>query len=92
MLESPLDCKEIKPVNSKGDQSWDFIGRIDAKAETPILRPSHAKSWLIGEDPDAGKDWVQEKRVSEDEVLGGITDSVDTNLGKLREILRDREA
>ena len=91
-LESLLDCKEIQLVHPKGDQSWVFIGRTDVEAETPILWPPDAKNWLIGEDPDAGKDWAQEKRVSEDEVLGGITDSVDTNLGKLREILRDREA
>ena len=56
-LESPLDCKEIKPVHPKGDQSWVFIGRTDAGAETPILWPPHAKSWLIGKDPDAGRDW-----------------------------------
>ena len=55
-LESPLDCKEIQPVHSKGDQSWVFIGRTDAKAETPILWPPDAKTWLIGKDPDAGKD------------------------------------
>ena len=56
-LESPLDCKEIQPVHSKGDQSWVLFGRTDAKAETPILWPPDAKSWLIGKDPDAGKDW-----------------------------------
>ena len=68
-LESPLDCKEIQPVHSKGDQSWVFIGRTDAKAETPILWPSHVKSWLIGKDPDAGKDWgQQEKGTTEDEM------------------------
>ena len=55
-LESPLDCKEIQPVHSKGDQSWVFIGRIDVEAETPILWPPDAKSRLIGKDPDAGKD------------------------------------
>ena len=59
-LESPLDCKEIQPVHSEGDQPWDFFGRNDAKAETPVLWPPHAKSWLIGKDPDAGKDWGQE--------------------------------
>ena len=58
-LESPLDCKEIQPVHPKGDQSWVFIGRTDAEAETPILWPSHAKSWLIWKDPDAGKDWAR---------------------------------
>ena len=56
-LESPLDCKEIQPVHSKGDQSWVLIGRTDAKAETPVLWPPHAKSWLIGKDSDAGRDW-----------------------------------
>ena len=61
-LESPLDCKEIQPVHSKGDQSWVFIGRTDAKAETPIIWPPHAKSWLIGKDPDAGRDWGQEEK------------------------------
>ena len=60
-LESPLDCKEIQPVNPKGDQSWVFIGRTDAEAETPVLWPPHAKSWLIGKDPDAWRDWGQEK-------------------------------
>ena len=55
-LESPLDCKEIQPVHSKEDQSWVFFGRTDAEAETPILRPPEVKSWLIGKDPDAGKD------------------------------------
>ena len=55
-LESPLDCKEIQPVHPKGDQSWVFIGRTNAEAETPILWPLHAKSWLIGKDPDAGRD------------------------------------
>ena len=62
ILESPLDCKEIQPVHPKGDQSWVFIGRTDAEAETPILWPLHAKSWLIGKDPDAGKDWRREEK------------------------------
>ena len=61
-LESPLDCKEIQPVHSKGDQSWVFFWRTDAKAETPILWPPHVKSWLIGKDPDAGRDWGQEEK------------------------------
>ena len=61
-LESPLDCKGIQPVHPKGDQSWIFIGRTDAEAETPILWPPHAKSWLIGKDPDAGKDWRREEK------------------------------
>ena len=70
-LESPLDCKEIQPVHSKGDWSWVFIGRTDAKAETAILWPPHEKSWLIGKDPDAGKDWEQEEKgTTEDEMAG----------------------
>ena len=59
-LESPLDCKDIQPVHSEGDQPWDFFGRNDAKAETPILWPPDVKNWLIGKDPDAGKDWRRE--------------------------------
>ena len=67
-LESPLHCKEIQPVNSKGNQSWIFIGRTDAEAETPILWPPDVKNWLIGKDTDAGKDWRQEdKGMAEDE-------------------------
>ena len=69
-LESPLDCKEIQPVHPKGDQSWVFIGRTDAEAETPTLWPPHAKSWLIRKDPDAGRDWGQEKGMTEDEMVG----------------------
>ena len=68
-LASPLDCKEIQPVHPK-DQSWVFIGRTDAEAEIPILWPSHVKSWLIGKDLDAGRDWGQEKRTTEDEMAG----------------------
>ena len=70
-LESPLDCKEIQPVHSKGDQSWVFIGGTDAKAETPILRSPHEKSWFIGKDSDAGRDWGQEEKgTTEDEMAG----------------------
>ena len=70
-LESPLDCKEIQPVHPKGDQSWVFIGRTDAEAETPILWPLDAKSWLIGKDSDAGKHWRQEEKgLIEDEMVG----------------------
>ena len=70
-LESPLDCKEIQSVHPKGDQSWVFIGRTDAEAETPVLWPPDAKSWLIGKDPDAGKDWGQEEKgTTEDEMVG----------------------
>ena len=70
-LESPLDCKEIQPVHPKGNQSWVFIGRTDAEAETPVLWPPHAKSWLIAKDPDAGRDWGQEEKgMTEDEMAG----------------------
>ena len=70
-LESPLDCKEIQPVHSEGDQSWVFIGRTDAEAETPILWPPHVKCGLIGKDPDAGRDWGQEETgMTEDEMVG----------------------
>ena len=70
-LASPLDCKEIQPVHSKGDQSWVFFGRNDAKAETPVLWPPHAKGWLIGKDSDAGRDWGQEEKgTTEDEMAG----------------------
>ena len=70
-LESPLDSKEIQPVYPKGNQFWIFTGRTDAKAEAPILWPPDAKSWLIGKDPDAGKDWRQEEKGStEDEMAG----------------------
>ena len=70
-LESPLDCKEIQPVHPKGDQSWVFIGRTDVEAETPMLWPPDANSWLIGKDPDAGKDWGQEEKgMTEDEMVG----------------------
>ena len=69
-LESPLDCNKIQPVHPKGHQSWEFIGRTDAEAETPILWPHDARSWLIGKDPDAGKDWGQEKGMTEDEMVG----------------------
>ena len=69
-LESPLDYKEIQPVHPKGDQSWVFIERTEVEAETPVLCPPHAKSWLIGKDPNAGKDWGQEKGTTEDEMIG----------------------
>ena len=69
ILESPLDCKEIQPVRSKGNQSWVFIGRTDAETETPIFWPPHVKSWLIGKDSDAGRDWGQEEKgTTEDEM------------------------
>ena len=70
-LESPLDCKEIQPVHSEGYQPWDFFGRNDAKAQTPVLWPPHAKSWLIGKDSHAGRDWGQEEKgTTEDEMAG----------------------
>ena len=70
-LESPLDCKEMQLVHSEGEQPWDFFGRNDAKAETPVLWPPHAKSWLIGKDCDAGRDWGQEEKgMTEDEMAG----------------------
>jgi len=83
-LESPLDCKEIKPVNPKGNQPWIFTGRTNAEAEAPLLWPPDIKRWLIGKDPDAGKDERQkEKGVQRLTWLDGITDSVDMNLSKL---------
>ena len=89
----PLDCKEIQPVHSKGDQPWYFFGRNDAKAETPVLWPPHAKSWLIGKDSDAVRDWGQEEKgTTEDEMAGCITDSMDVNLSEFRELVMDREA
>ena len=77
-LERPLNFKEIQPVHSKGDQSWVFIRKTDAKAQTPILLSPHVKSGLFGKDSDAGKDWGQEEKgATEDEVVDGITDSMD---------------
>ena len=70
-LESPLDWKEIQPVHPEGDQSWGFIGRTDDEAETPVLWPPHVKNWLIGKDPNSGKDWRQEEKgMTEDEMVG----------------------
>ena len=84
-LESPLDCKEIQPVHSEGHQSWVFLGRNDAKAETPVQWPPHMKSWLIGKDSAAGRDWGQEEKgTTEDETPDGITDSMDMSLRNSR--------
>ena len=92
-LESPLDCKVIQLVHPKGDQFCVFIGRTDVEAETLILWPPDVKSWFICKDPDAGKDWGQEEKgMTEDEMVGCITDSVDMDLGGLQELVMDREA
>ena len=92
-LESPLDCKEIQPVHFEEDQPWVFFGRNDAKAEAPVLWPPHAKSWLFGKDPDAGRDWgQQEKGTTENEMAGWHPDSMDMSLGELRDLVMDREA
>ena len=91
-LES-LGLQGDQPVNPKGNQPWIFIGRTDATAEAPILWPPDVKSWLIGKDPDAGKDWEQEEKGSaEDEMVGWHYDSMDISSSKLQEIVKDREA
>ena len=91
--ESPMGCKEIQPVHSKGHQSWVFIGKSDVKAETPVLWPPHAKSWLIRKDPDARKDWGQEEKgTTEDEKVGWHYWLMDMSLGRHRELVMDRKA
>ena len=91
MLESPLDCKEIQPVHPKGDQSWIFIGRTDAEAETPILWPPDGKNWLIGKDPDAGKIEGGRRGQQRMRLLDGIIDLMDMSLSKLQELVMDME-
>ena len=90
-VESPLDCKEIQPVHPKGNQSWIFTGRTDGEAETSILWPPDAKNWLIGKDPDVGKDWGQKGKGATEDEMDGITDTMDMSLSKLREIVKDKE-
>jgi len=88
-LASPLDCKEIQPVHPKGDQPWVFIGRTDAEAETLVLWPPHVKSWLIGKDPNAGRDWGQEEKGTTEDEMAGWHHWLD---GHEFELVRDREA
>ena len=91
-LESLLDCKETQSVHPKGYQSWVFIGRTDVEAETPILWPPHVKSWLIGKDPDAGRDWGRGRRGWQSmKWLDGNTDSIDMSLSRLCGLEMDRE-
>ena len=90
--KSSLDSKEIKPVNLKGNQAWILIGRASPEAEVPVFLTSDANSQLFGKIPDVGKDGGQKKRVSEYEMAGWHHYAIDTNLGKLQEVVRDREA
>ena len=91
-LESPLDCKEIQPVHSEGAQPWVFFGRNYAKAETPVLWPPHARSWLIGKDSDAGRDWGQEEKGTTEDEMAGWHQTRWMCLGELWELVMDREA
>ena len=90
--ESPLDCKKIQPVHSKGDHSCVFIGRTDAKAETPILWPPHVKSWLIGKDSDAWRDWGKEEKGMIEDEMAGWRHWLDGHEFELWELVMDREA
>ena len=92
-LESPFNSKDIKPVNPKGNQPWNFTGRTSAEAEAPILWPPDVKSWLSGKDPDAGRDWGQEEKgITEDEMVEKHHHLMDMSLSKLWEMVKDREA
>ena len=91
-LESPLDSKKIQPVDPKGNQSWIFIGRTDAEAETPILWPLEAKNWFIGKDPDAGKDWRQEEKGITEDVMVGWHHQLNGYEFEQGEIVKGREA
>ena len=92
-LESPLDYKEIQPVSPKENQSLIFTGRTDAEAETPIFWLPDVKNWLIGKEPDAGKDWRrEEKGMTEDEIVGWQFDTMDMSLSRLQELMMDRAA
>ena len=92
-LKSPLDCKDIKPVNLKGNRSWIFIGRTDAETEASTLWPPDVKNWHIRKHFDAGKNWRQEEKgITEDEMVGWITDLMNMNLSKLWELVMGSKA